>query len=125
MGETADQIIGHTSVKNTRLLGTLTGAQPDGANKPWHDRFIATLPSAAMFSTSLRGASVVQSWPSADFASRRGLVADPDFPVPQRLPEHEFLVGDMRSAAARPSIRRRTRLGQLLSPSHPMTSDLC
>src|SRR5882757_3814533 len=98
MRETADQIIGH--YERHALAWDADRRAAGWSDKPWHDRFIATLPSAADVLDLGCGAGA----PVVQYMAERGLRVTGVDSSPtlislcrQRLPEHEFLVGDMRS----------------------------
>jgi SAM-dependent methyltransferase len=87
-----------TSVTPAR--GMLIGAWPDGMTKLWHDRFIAALPSAA----NVLDLGCGSGYPVAQHMAQRGLHVTGVDSSPtlislcrERLPDREWLVGDMRS----------------------------
>ncbi|WP_166204696.1 methyltransferase domain-containing protein [Bradyrhizobium septentrionale] len=72
----------------------------DWNDKPWHDRFIKALPAAADVLDLGCGSGVPVARHMAEHGLRvTGVDASPTFIAlcRERLPEHEFVVGDMRS----------------------------
>lgn len=98
MREIADRIVDHYE-RHARAWDSDRRAA-GWIDKPWHDRFIAALPSAATVLDLGCGAGVPVASQLAGQGFRvTGVDSSPTFIAlcRERLPGHEFLVGDMRS----------------------------
>src|SRR5271166_6116883 len=100
MKELADRIIGHYERHARDWDADRNRHVGPWIDKPWHDRFVAGLPSGA----TVLDLGCGSGSPVAQYMAERGLHVTGVDSSPtlislcrERLPDHEWLVGDMRS----------------------------
>ncbi|MGA6932528.1 MAG: class I SAM-dependent methyltransferase, partial [Pseudolabrys sp.] len=106
MSKLADQIIGHYERHAIAWDGDRTHAAWN--DKPWHDRFIGSLPKGAtVLDLGCGSGSPVARHMAANGLKITGVDSSPTFIslCRSRLPGHTWLVGNMRSPPLKPKFQ--------------------